>query len=95
MSQSVHAGLPKPGVIVFERIVDDSRRCALTTSGHVQQIMYPTYEEAVAEAARCARDRRLDVWATGDHRTFSPIVECRPVRERVNRARDLGNADRH
>jgi hypothetical protein len=94
MSQSVHAGLPKPGDIVLERIGDGSR-CALTTSGHVPQIMYPTYEEAVAEAGRCARDRRLDVWATGDHRTFSRIVECRPVRERVNRTRDPGNADRN
>jgi hypothetical protein len=74
-------GIPKPGDIVLERVSDGSRRYALTTSRRVPQIMCATYEEAMAEASRCARARRLDVWETDDHRTFSRIVECRPVRE--------------
>ena len=81
MMQLLQAGAPKPGDIILERIGDGSRRYALTTSGHVPQIMCATYEEAMAEAGRCARARRLDVWETDDHCTFSRIVECRPVRE--------------
>jgi hypothetical protein len=81
MIQFLQAAIPKPGDIILERIGDGSRRYALTTSGHVPQIMCATYEEAMAEAGRCARARRLDVWKTDDHRVFSRILGCRPVRE--------------
>ena len=81
MIESPRMGIPKPGDIVLERVSGRSLRYTLTTSGHVPQIMCPTYDAAMSEAGRCARAHHLDVWETDDHRTFSRIVECRPVRE--------------
>jgi hypothetical protein len=80
MKQLLQSGTPKPGDIILQRINGGSRRYALSTSARVPQILCSTYDEALAEAGRCARAHRLDVWETDDQLTFSCVVECRHAR---------------
>jgi hypothetical protein len=64
---------PQNGDVVIARVMQEGRACTLGTVPGAPQVLYSTYETALAAATAWALREHVPVWFTEDGATFTAL----------------------